>query len=39
MPPVDPSTDTEFTAWNAVDAFANGVAAFAEGRPGIPPPE
>jgi menaquinone-dependent protoporphyrinogen oxidase len=38
MPDVDPSTDTEFTDWADVDAFANDVAAFVEGRLGVVPP-
>jgi menaquinone-dependent protoporphyrinogen oxidase len=39
MPDVDPSTDTEFTDWDEVDAFAADVAAFVEGRLGVSPPE
>jgi len=38
MPDVDTSTDTEFTDWDDVDAFANDVAAFVEGRLGVTPP-
>lgn len=37
-PDVDTSTDTEFTDWEEVDAFANDVAAFVEGRLGVAPP-
>jgi menaquinone-dependent protoporphyrinogen oxidase len=33
----DPSGDVEFTDWDAVDAFAADVAAFVEGRLGVPP--
>ena len=38
LPDVDPTTDTEFTDWAEVDAFANDVAAFVEGRLGVAPP-
>jgi menaquinone-dependent protoporphyrinogen oxidase len=38
LPDVDTSTDTEFTDWDDVDAFANDVAAFVEGRLGVAPP-
>jgi menaquinone-dependent protoporphyrinogen oxidase len=39
LPYVDTSTDTEFTDWKDVDAFANDVAAFVEGRLGVTPPK
>lgn len=32
-----PADDVEFTDWDAVDAFAAAVAAFAEGRLGVTP--
>ena len=38
LPEVDPSVDTEFTDWEEVDAFAEDVAAFVEGRLGMAPP-
>lgn len=38
-PDVDLSGDAEWTDWDAVEDFANDVAAFAEGRLGIPAPE
>ncbi|MFC7097203.1 flavodoxin domain-containing protein [Halobaculum marinum] len=37
FPDVDPHGDTEFTDWAEVEAFANDVAAFAEGRVGVVP--
>jgi menaquinone-dependent protoporphyrinogen oxidase len=39
MPDLDTSEDAEFTDWQAVDDFANDVAAFVEGRLGLPAPE
>jgi len=38
MPDVDTSRDVEFTDWDEVDAFANDVAAFVEGRLGLTAP-
>ncbi|WP_415380048.1 flavodoxin domain-containing protein [Halosimplex sp. TS25] len=38
MSDVDTSRDTEFTDWDAVENFANDVAAFVEGRLGVPAP-
>lgn len=39
MPDLDTSRDAEFTNWQAVDSFANDVAAFVEGHLGLVPPE
>jgi menaquinone-dependent protoporphyrinogen oxidase len=39
MADVDTSSDTEFTDWDDVDAFAADVAAFVEGRLGVAPPD
>lgn len=39
MPDVDTSEDVEFTDWQAVDDFANDVAAFVEGRLGVAAPD
>lgn len=38
-PDVDISQDVEFTDWQAVEDFANDVAAFVEGRLGITAPD
>ncbi|NHN49376.1 protoporphyrinogen oxidase [Halostella sp. JP-L12] len=38
MPGLDTSKDAEFTDWQAVEDFANDVAAFVEGRLGVPVP-
>lgn len=38
LPGVDTTRDTEFTDWNAVEDFADDVAAFVEGRHGIDAP-
>ncbi|WP_284014635.1 flavodoxin domain-containing protein [Halobaculum litoreum] len=37
FPEADPAGDTEFTDWDEVEAFANDVAAFVEGRLGAAP--
>ncbi|MFC7139941.1 flavodoxin domain-containing protein [Halosimplex aquaticum] len=39
MPDLDTSQDAKFTDWQAVEDFANDVAAFVEGRLGIPTPD
>jgi len=39
MPDLDTSEDAEFTDWQAVDDFANDVAAFVEGRLGLTAPD
>ncbi|MCU4802084.1 flavodoxin domain-containing protein [Halobacteria archaeon HArc-gm2] len=39
MPDLDTSEDVEFTDWQAVDDFANDVAAFVEGRLGHTVPD
>ncbi|MFC7070145.1 flavodoxin domain-containing protein [Halobaculum lipolyticum] len=37
LPEADPSGDTEYTDWDEVEAFANDVGAFVEGRLGVTP--
>ena len=39
LPDEDVSGDVEFTDWAEVEAFANDVAAFVEGRLGVAPPD
>ena len=39
LPDEDVSKDIEFTDWEEVEAFANDVAAFVEGRLGVAPPD